>query len=318
MIARHIDMSQVEDAEGKTWPVRVPKTQKRWQKLIRYFIDTPIQLSTGERFVKHGGVPSGSCFTNLVDGIVNALVTRYIIYSMTNQLPKDDIYLGDDIVAVTEKPLDLQLFAEIAQKTFTMRFNPDKSYQTSNKTNIHFLGYYNMHGVPYKPMDTIIASSIYPERPVLSKFETCVRLIGQAYSCFEPQDAKKMFLAANILQDEEQGLTELMIEEFISTHGHWFKYLATIGISSKSLKVPRVKSYDDVWLTLPMAPRRGWKPTYRNLNDLAELAYHKWTNHILDQKMSHIIPLLCNTHTIHCDVNYFQMLCFLLGQISIL
>lgn len=54
---------------------------------------------------------------------------------------------------------------------------------------IHFLGYYNNNGIPYKPIDTIIASTIYPEHTVNDKFQTITRLVGQAYSCFDSTDA---------------------------------------------------------------------------------------------------------------------------------
>ncbi|APG78156.1 RdRp [Hubei tetragnatha maxillosa virus 8] len=277
MIMRHIDLTKVQSTGGRIWPVRASKTKKRLAKLINYFIDTPVQLSSGERFVKHGGVPSGSSFTNLIDGIVNAIVTRYTVYSMTGELPYDDLYLGDDIVAVTKKPLDLHLFAEIAEKQFSMIFNPDKSYQTSQKENIHFLGYYNIHGMPYKPVDTVIASSIYPERPCETKFETITRLIGQAYSCFEPEDAKRFFLAAQMLQDEVPGLTNQMITEFTKDHTHWFKYLQTVGVSTRDgLTMPKVRTYDQIWITAPQAPRRKWSPVVHDLEQLAQLAYEKW------------------------------------------
>lgn len=284
MILRHIDLSQVESVNGTRWPVRESKTKKRLRAMIAYFIDTPVQLSSGERFIKHGGVPSGSCFTNLIDSIINAIATRYIVFQMTGELPRDDLYLGDDSIIITNKPLDLDMFAAIAQEKFSMVFNADKSYQTANRQNVHFLGYYNVHGVPYKPVDTVIASSVYPERPTLNKFETAVRLIGQAYSCFEPTDAKKFFLAAHLLRDEIEGLTPEYMEEFATTHSHWFKYLATIGVSTKKIKVPKVNIWDDVWLTMPLAPRRQWSLTIHNLDELARTAYHKW---VLDEETYH-------------------------------
>lgn len=277
MILRHIDMTQVRSSGGSLWPVRASKTKVRLRRLISYFIDTPIQLSSGERFLTHGGVPSGSCFTNLIDGIINAIVTRWIIYTQTGELPLDDLYLGDDIVAVTSKPLDLDKFSELAEKYFSMEFNADKSYQTSEPKNVHFLGYFNINGVPYKPVDTVIASSVYPERPTQTKMETMVRLVGQAYSCFEPTDAKRFFQAARILKDELTGLDEQMITEFTKDHSHWFKYLQTLGVSTRTgLTIPRVLNHEDIWLTAPLPPRRKWTPTFHNLDELAKDAYAKW------------------------------------------
>lgn len=277
MVMKHFDFQNVQDVEGKLWPVRESKSKKRFRALVSYFIDTPVQMSSGERFIKHGGVPSGSCWTNIIDGIVNAIVVRYIIYSMTGLLPLDDVYLGDDFVAIVEKPLDLNLFSRIAEESFSMKFNADKSWQTSNKTNVHFLGYFNINGVPYKPVDTVIASSVYPERPVQSKFETIVRLVGQAYSCFEPSDAKKFFQAAHILREEMDGLETRMIQEFSADNTHWFKYLQTLGVSTRGgLTIPTVLPHEEIWLTLPLAPRRQWTKVHHDLAKLAELAYARW------------------------------------------
>lgn len=272
IVARHIDWTKVQDAEGKIWPVRESKSKVRFRRVVDYFINTPIQLSSGERFIKHGGVPSGSCFTNIIDGIVNAIVTRYVVYNLTGSLPLDDLYLGDDIVAVTESGLNLEAFAEIAKEFFSMNFNPDKSYQTTNPVNVHFLGYYNLHGYPYKPIDTIIASAIYPERTVQNKFETAIRLVGQAYSCFEPTDAKHMFRAAHILR-EELSIDKTMMEDYIQHHPHFFKYLQTLGLSARDrLVVPNFGDYDLVLVTMPHACRRRWKRKFHNLEELMELA----------------------------------------------
>lgn len=140
MMARHIRWDVIMDAEGNLWPINPAKTRRRWEKMVNYFINTPIQLSSGERFMKYGGVPSGSCFTNIVDGIVNALATRYLIYHMTGEFPLDDLYLGDDSIVITRKPMNMAIFAEKANEWFSLIYNVDKSYQTANPLNVHFLG----------------------------------------------------------------------------------------------------------------------------------------------------------------------------------
>jgi hypothetical protein len=74
------DLKHVEDAEGKVWPVNEVRTQRRIKKLVSYFINTPIRLASGERFRKRGGVPSGSTFTNIINTIINCIVTRFVHY----------------------------------------------------------------------------------------------------------------------------------------------------------------------------------------------------------------------------------------------
>lgn len=134
---------------------------------------------------------------------------------------------------------------------------------------MHFLGYFNVTGMPYKPVDTTIASAVYPERMPKDKFETAVRLVGQAYSCFEPTDANKFFGAAKILVTEMDGCNLHMIQEFTAEHPHFFKYLHTIGVSThQGLKVPDCDRWDVVMLTMPHSPRKRWKPKYWNYEEL--------------------------------------------------
>lgn len=122
-------------------------------------------------------------------------------------------------------------------------------------------------------MDTTIASSVYPERMPKNKFETAVRLVGQAYSCFEPTDAKNFFRAAKILVDEMEGASLEMITEFTADHPHFFKYLHTIGVSTREgLKVPYCNPWDLVLLTLPHAPRKRWRPRLYDFDQLIALA----------------------------------------------
>lgn len=237
LLKEWIDWTQVRDSEGKLWPVREHRSRRRWRKMVDYFINTPIRLSDGTRYMKHGGIPSGSCFTNVIDSIINALVMRYLIYDITGSLPIFDVYLGDDSLLLIKDPIDLEAFASLAYEQFSMLFNATKSYQTTNDLNIHFLGYFNIHGFPYKPIDSIIISSIYPERPVMSKLETIMRLIGQAYACFDASDATKFFQAARILTKEE-GLTTQFVETHIHENPFMFKYLLTIGLEPKNISFP--------------------------------------------------------------------------------
>ena len=73
------------------------------------------------------------------------------------------MYLGDDSVVVLPQAIDLQEFSDLANEQFGMQFNAEKSSQVLDRNLIQFLGYHNNSGTPWKPLDTIVASTIYPE-----------------------------------------------------------------------------------------------------------------------------------------------------------
>jgi hypothetical protein len=73
------DLCSFESSDGKKWNANPVRTKIRISALVKYFIDTPVRLPSGERFRKNGGVSSGSMFTNIVDTIVNAIMMRYTL-----------------------------------------------------------------------------------------------------------------------------------------------------------------------------------------------------------------------------------------------
>jgi hypothetical protein len=257
ILAEAIDWSNVQDSEGKHWHVRDFRSKRRWNALVNYFIDTPIRLSNGERYQKHCGVPSGSCFTNIIDSIVNAIVMRYATYELTGRHPLADVYLGDDSLIVLPKLINLHELHDFCFEQFGMVLNVEKSYVTHDRRQVCFLGYYNRAGYPDKPIDSIIASSIYPEHTVKDKVETIARLVGQAFSCYDPTPATAFLRAADILRKEE-GLSPDAIDSYIQEHPYRFKYLMTLGIDPKKIGIPQTKEGYDTWRTMPGINRRRW------------------------------------------------------------
>ncbi|QGL51730.1 RNA-dependent RNA polymerase [Vespa velutina associated partiti-like virus 1] len=215
-------------------------TRRRWKKIVDYFCETPIRTCKGERFLVTGGVPSGSCFTNIVDSIINCIVTRFLSYQTTSEFPIGEIFLGDDGVFVMRKHACLEDFGSLALLYFGMILNVDKSYVTTNPSNVHFLGYFNLNGVPFKNQDYLIASFVYPEHRRTKLIDACAAALGQMYSGFDPYFARTWLKIIHYLADNERSdpfsMDEVVIHLRSQEHRH--KYLSHVGIKGEHMTVP--------------------------------------------------------------------------------
>lgn len=239
IVLNSFDDSKVQDVEGKVWNVNPIRTQRRWKRLVDYFINTPVRLPRGDRYMKTGGVPSGSMFTNIIDTIINVIVSRYSILMTTGKLPAADMYLGDDAFIIANGKVNIQDIAQVSKDAFGMIINVDKSYTTTNKMNVQFLGYYNRNGLPFKGNMFLVASFIYPERIVKDNETRVARGVGQMWSTMHCGQAYRWHnLIVNMMNDFDFSTDE--IEKFIRRHPGWFKYIRILGIPISSMTVPEV------------------------------------------------------------------------------
>lgn len=244
------DHDKVVDSEDIIWEVNPELTKNRWAKIVNYFINTPFRLPSGERFRKDGGVPSGSGFTNIIDSIVNAIVTRYCAYQVCGSFPLYDMYMGDDSVLMSLNPINIEQFALVASDTFGFVLNLDKSYATTKLTNIQFLGYFNDHGYPIRDMDFLIASFMLPERvnepdPLF----TAARAVGQMWSTFNAEAAGLWLVVIQVLEKmhhlDADWFRQHMIEK-----PNALKFLRLHGL--EPLDFPTPSLFNDI--TAPMVP----------------------------------------------------------------
>lgn len=72
------------------------REEKEWDFIVQYFIHTPLAFY-GKVVQKHRGIPSGSCFTSLVDTICDMIVSQYFASCVGGKIdytrPR---WLGDD------------------------------------------------------------------------------------------------------------------------------------------------------------------------------------------------------------------------------
>lgn len=145
-----LDKNKIRSVWGFPIDVIIEEGLRRFRRVVKYFINTPIRAHTGQRWKKSGGVPSGSMYTNILDSIINCITTRYIIYDTTGKLPDAEMYLGDDGVLAIDAPVNMNDMAEVGQRKFGMEINVKKSSVTTSTKNIHFQGYFNLDGRPFK------------------------------------------------------------------------------------------------------------------------------------------------------------------------
>nr|APG78342.1 RdRp [Wenling partiti-like virus 2] len=193
------------------------KLYHAWKALIEYFIKTPIRLCNGERYKKNRGVASGSYFTQLVDSIVNWIVTVYCL-RVQGLEPNKIKVLGDDSVVNVSHPVDIEKFSESAD-SLGMTVNQKKTDQADDCSKIKFLGYYLNTGIPRRPVEELWAALRFPERPDRSYDDFATRAMG--------------LLVANFGKDTEFDLTcrECLKWPFkIKPNPSFTRFMAVLGI----------------------------------------------------------------------------------------
>jgi hypothetical protein len=154
VLSTHFNISTVEE-------------KYTWNKVVNYFIHTPIMLPNQEVWVKHHGVPSGSYFTQLVDSIVNYMAVTYAWLKLTGlAVPEDKILvLGDDSIVGQSKFVGLSDLVH-SMKELGLKLNADKTEVSRfPDSHPHFLGHFWSNGFAYRPLKEIAIRLAFPEKP---------------------------------------------------------------------------------------------------------------------------------------------------------
>lgn len=134
-----------------------------------YFIHTPIVMPSDRGPLlyrgKRHGVPSGSYFTQIIDSFANVMLIGTLdkVFKLHLRLEEINV-LGDDMLFFTNKKPNLDAYASILSKLYSMRVNAKKSVWGLSTDPVHFLGRNWKNGLPTRSFKEVATRAVSPER----------------------------------------------------------------------------------------------------------------------------------------------------------
>jgi len=177
--------------------------QRQWKAMVDYFVDTPLLL--GRWLVRSsGGIPSGSCWTQFVDSIINIVmnVTSLMALSTRDASSYESlsdvcriVVLGDDSVIIPkvchlEQDL-MKSHVAFLRRYFNSIVNVDKSKKYSKfdletldlpQPMLHFLGKSVCSQYITADEKQVVLSLALPEETDVSPGDVLTRIIGLAWT----------------------------------------------------------------------------------------------------------------------------------------
>jgi hypothetical protein len=158
--------------------------------IVNYFLHCGIVMPDGHAYVKRGGVPSGSFFTQLVDSVVNYLVITYLQLCdycsetagevLCEVVIPEKRVLGDDSLSYIPKGkfVDLENWAKLAEEKFGMKLNVAKSMIADSPEKLEFLGHSARLGRISRDLIRLLLLALYPEQRVTDANVSVARVQG--------------------------------------------------------------------------------------------------------------------------------------------
>lgn len=189
-----------------------------WDRMVNYFIHTPILMPDGYVYRKRTGVPSGSYFTQLVDSIVNYIVIQYCALRIFGKPIEDGklLVLGDDSLFGLDKHVKLDRFIAVAHE-LGFAVNEEKSEVTRLGEPFTFLGHAWVHGIVDRQAIDIVKRMAFPEKPNNIK-DTRERLFTRAlgYYCDAKSSHALVLGALRRASNEQERLWSQIIVKAVT------------------------------------------------------------------------------------------------------
>jgi hypothetical protein len=162
------------------YPQATPRDPQRIERLWKWMCysikHTPILLPNGELYQwTHSGFGSGYQQTQLMDSFANMIMILTCLAAMGIKIEAESFWIrvqGDDsLVAFFEYvyrlygPDFLTKLADTAMFYFNAKLNVKKSEISDRLSGMTVLGYFNVHGFPYRTDEDLLRHLFFPERP---------------------------------------------------------------------------------------------------------------------------------------------------------
>jgi len=151
------------------------KWRNVWDGVKWYFINTCILMPDGRMFRKHGGVPSGSWFTQLVDSVVCYIMSKYIALCQGEKALGLRV-LGDDTAFRSKKLLSMERASSDAAAV-SMELS-EKCEVTKDPCDFKLLGTKYRGGHAWRSDEEWFKLALYPENPPPDVGVSLTRLVG--------------------------------------------------------------------------------------------------------------------------------------------
>jgi hypothetical protein len=165
------------------------KRSAKWMKIFEYvrscFIKTKFQTADGDMYVKNGGIPSGSWFTQLVGSICNFIAITYANIKAYGIIPDTLKVLGDDSLSIYKENQNVNVCINDLVPWLSklgLSASESKTLYSKDLEEISFLGHqFRVDGPPYRPISTLLLLLLYPETPDTSWIDAGKRALGITY-----------------------------------------------------------------------------------------------------------------------------------------
>nr|CAH2618880.1 RNA-dependent RNA polymerase [Interrupted club-moss deltapartitivirus]CAI5383908.1 RNA-dependent RNA polymerase [Interrupted club-moss deltapartitivirus] len=167
------------DASVQEWEIRTafsileqftlfdsPVEERIWRFIIELFIYRKVACPNGELLLKTLGIPSGSCFTNMIGSIINYLRIQYLFVKHTRDFACAYTHGDDSIVGTLRTQAINPKVFEGTCSSYHWELNADKTRVSSTPEEVEFLSRGIREGINLRDTLTCLRMLLYPEYEV--------------------------------------------------------------------------------------------------------------------------------------------------------